>query len=273
MKKQLVGGLSAVLVLGSFFSAPSALAASPTSGTQKVTISFTWWGDPIRNLVYDGVITAFEKKYPNIVVQGVPLSWSDYWTKLNTELAGGNAPDVMGMHQFFVSSYISQGVLYDLSQFASSGVINLKSFPASVKSSGVVGGKLYMVAQGATMSGQIYNESLFKHAKLPAPGMNWSWDTFIKDATALKKSFVAQGEGATHWGADDESADMEPVFSYYLREHGKNLFTKKLMNSAASFGCCDDFGTAKYAPSTNSPVFPLNVGSPTKPTTVFLVFS
>ncbi|MCL6445655.1 MAG: extracellular solute-binding protein, partial [Alicyclobacillus sp.] len=83
----------------------------------------------------------------------------------------------------------------------------------------------YMVAQGVTMSGQIYNQTLFKQLGVKGPSMNWTWDDFVKEATAVKKAFIAKGEGKDHWGADDESGDMEPVFEYFLRERGKDLFT------------------------------------------------
>ncbi|WP_083516860.1 ABC transporter substrate-binding protein [Alicyclobacillus shizuokensis] len=199
--------------------------AAGGASKEKVTIRFTWWGDPVRNKVYNGVISQFEKKYPNIDVKAEPTSWADYWTKLSTQIAGGNAPDVIGMHQFYVSDYAERGALLNLEPYVKSGVINLKDFPQAVTDSGKVNGSLDMIAQGVTMSGQIYNETLFKQLGVQPPTMNWTWDDFINEATAVKKAFIAKGEGKDHWGADDESGAMEPVFEYFLRERGKDLFT------------------------------------------------
>ncbi|MFB5188825.1 ABC transporter substrate-binding protein [Alicyclobacillus fastidiosus] len=226
MKKLFMAGLSTALVvsLAGCGQSGGSAGASNDSG-KKVTISFTWWGDPTRNKVYDQVIAEFEKKYPNITVKAEPTSWADYWTKLSTEMAGGNAPDVIGMHADYASDYARRGTLLNLNSYISSGVINLSDFPQTVTDSGKLNGNTYMVAQGVTTSGQIYNEALFKQMGVSAPTMNWTWDDFVKDATALKQAFVAKGEGTGHWGVDDESGEMQPVFEYYLNQHGKQLFT------------------------------------------------
>ncbi|GGJ08337.1 ABC transporter substrate-binding protein [Alicyclobacillus cellulosilyticus] len=228
-KKAAVASVSALAMLGLVAGAQVASATAMRHGAAKkatVTIRFTWWGDPVRNKVYNGVIQAFEKKYPNIIVNAEPTSWSDYWTKLSVQMAGGNAPDVIGMHQFYVTDYAKRGQLLDLTPYVKDGTINLHDFPKAVQDSGKVNGKLVMIAQGVTMSGQVYNKTLFQQMGVPLPKLNWTWDDFIKEATALKQAFTAHGMGNDHWGADDESGAMQPVFNYFVRQRGKNLFTK-----------------------------------------------
>ncbi|GGH82441.1 multiple sugar transport system substrate-binding protein [Pullulanibacillus pueri] len=194
--------------------------------SKKVTIRFGWWGDPPRNKVYNAIIAEFEKEHPDIKVKGEALSRGDYWDKMATEIAGGNAPDIIGMHQTFVSDYARRNTLLSLDKYINSGVINLDDFPDSVKASSKVGNTTYMVAQGVTMSGQIYNASLLKELGVSTPDMDWSWDDFSDKALEIKKAFEAKGEGKGHWGVSDQSNNFQPLFQYYVREKGNQLYTE-----------------------------------------------
>src|SRR5689334_22741445 len=43
--------------------------------------------------------------------------WGEYWTKLQTEVAGGTTPDVVGMVSMYSQQYIRQGTLLGLKSF------------------------------------------------------------------------------------------------------------------------------------------------------------
>ncbi|MER2061008.1 MAG: sugar ABC transporter substrate-binding protein [Niallia sp.] len=192
---------------------------SSESGDKKVEIRFSWWGDTKRNEVYNAIVDRFEEEYPNIKVKREFGGWGDYWERLATQIAGGNAPDVISMHQFYVSDYARRNALLDLNEYVQSDTINQNDFPESVLDSGKVDGKLYMVAQGVTMSGYAYNPALFDKLGVPYPKSNWTWEDFENTLAQLKDKGM--------WGtADMSGGQLQPNFRYFARQNGQDLFTE-----------------------------------------------
>ncbi|MFC0272639.1 ABC transporter substrate-binding protein [Metabacillus herbersteinensis] len=190
------------------------------SKDEKVEIRFSWWGDTKRNEVYNAIVDRFEEEHPNITVEREFGGWTDYWDRLATQTAGGNAPDVVSMHQFYVADYARRDALLNLGEFADSGTINLENFPDTTIDSGKVGEDLYMVAKGVTMSGWVYNTALFDELGVEYPDMNWTWDDFVAKMKELNKA--SNGE---IWGSADMSGgQLQPNIRYFLRQKGKDLF-------------------------------------------------
>ncbi len=73
--------------------APTAVPATQTP--QPVTITyFTFSAAPDHLKDLDEMIAAFNKVHPEITVKVETAPYSDYFTKLQTQVAGGTAPDV-----------------------------------------------------------------------------------------------------------------------------------------------------------------------------------
>ncbi len=76
--------------------AAGALAIAGALGTpalaQDRRIRQFWWGNPERDKRTFAVIEIFNGKNPGIVVEGETLGFADYFTKLTTQIAGGNMP-------------------------------------------------------------------------------------------------------------------------------------------------------------------------------------
>jgi multiple sugar transport system substrate-binding protein len=193
--------------------------SSGESKDEKVEIRFTWWGDTKRHELYNSIVDRFEEKYPNIKVKREFGGWPEYWEKLTTQIAGGNAPDVVSMHQFYVSDYARRNALLELSDFVKSDSINQKDFPESVVNSGKVDNKLYMIAQGVTMSGFVYNKALFDKLGVEYPKQNWTYEDFTNKVLELKEKGI--------WGTQDFSGgQLQPNFRYFARSNGQDLFTE-----------------------------------------------
>lgn len=197
--------------------------ATTTAAKEDIKIAMTWWGDTVRNEVYNKVIDQFEAANPNIKVDRPFGTWAEYFDKLSTQIAGGNAPDVIGMHQRYVSEYALRGTLYNLQEFVDSGVLDLTSIPESIVDTGYVAGTLYMVSQGVTGSGVTYNTSAFDKLAVSYPDMDWTWDDYAQTLKDLKKGIDAQG--LDMWPSADLSPDIYN-FSYWVRANKENLFTE-----------------------------------------------
>ncbi|WP_078555256.1 ABC transporter substrate-binding protein [Bacillus alkalicellulosilyticus] len=190
---------------------------------EDVEIRFTWWGDTGRNEVYNEIVDRFEAEYPHITVAREFGGWGDYWDRLATQIAGGNAPDVVSMHQFYVSDYARRNALLNLNDLVSEGTIDLSDFPDSAINSGKIDDNIFMVAKGLTMPGWAYNTAVFDELGVEYPDMNWTWDDFQAKVAELSEAY---GDGK--WGAQDMSGgQLQPNFRYFLRQSGKDLFTEE----------------------------------------------
>ena len=191
-----------------------------------VEIRFPWWGDSSRHEVYNEIADRFEEANPDIRVAREPTSWPDYWDRLTTQVAGGNAPDVVSMHQFYVASYARRGALRDMWPLVESGHLNLDGIPDSVIGSGELAGELLMTAKGVTMTGWSYNTAVFDELGLDYPDFDWTRDDFVETATAVAEGFREHGYGDGYFGASDGSGDLTP-FQYWVRQEGGELFTEE----------------------------------------------
>ncbi len=193
---------------------------------EVVEIRFPWWGDSSRHEVYNEIADRFEEANPDIRVAREPTSWGDYWDRLTTQVAGGNAPDVVSMHQFQVASYARRGALIDMWPLVEEGYLNLDGIPESVIGSGELEGELLMTAKGVTMTGWMYNTAVFDELGLEYPDFDWTREEFAETAIAVAQAFEEQGYGEGYFGASDMSTGTFTPFQYWVRQEGGELFTE-----------------------------------------------
>ncbi|MFW6022652.1 MAG: ABC transporter substrate-binding protein [Halanaerobiaceae bacterium] len=216
MKKRLLTIITSAILISLFVGAFSVMAAD-----EEVTISFAWWGDTGRHEVYNSIVDMFEEEYPNINVERHPGSWNQYWTKLSTQAASGTAPDVIGMHPRYVADYAS--ALLDLAPFVESGALDLYNVPESVRDTGFVDGTQYMISQGVTMNGYIYNAKTFDELGVEYPDRDWTYQEFAEKTVEIREA--AEAKDMEMWGSADFSGLFIPYFAYYARSKGENAYT------------------------------------------------
>jgi len=221
MKNKVVSIIALLLLISLFVGVSSVFAAS---SSDKVTISFTWWGDTRRHEIYNKIADLFEAANPNIKVDRLPGSWTQYWDKLATQIAGGNAPDVVGMHQRYVSDYAPRGALLNLKPYIDSGVIDISDLPESVYQGGFINDNLYMIAQGVTTTGFIYNTVTLDELGVPYPDSDMTWKEFAAKAIEIREA--AKAKALDMWGSGDNSEQFMPLLAYYARSNGENIYTK-----------------------------------------------
>ncbi len=184
---------------------------------QDTRIRLQWWGSAPRADRTFAVANLYQEANPGITITGETIGWSDYWTRLATQVAGRNAPDVMQMDYRYITEYARRGALAPLGQFRD-GVLPLDGFSDEALAGGMVDGKLYGISLGANSTAMMINKAAFEAAgiDLPQPGATWE---DIK-AMALK---IKEGGHVPH-GIADFSGD-EPTLENWLRQQGKALYT------------------------------------------------
>lgn len=204
-------------------SAESKVAESKKGSDETVNISMTWWGDTNRNEVYNKVIDAFEAENPDVKVERPYQTWANYFDILSTQMAGGNAPDVIGMHQRYVAEYTVRGALLDLQPYVDSGALDVSDIPESVLDSGYVNKKLFMITQGMTSTATSYNTSVLDQLGVAYPDMDWTFDEFKAKLEEIKAA--ADSKGMELWPSGDFSQDLS-IFTFWARVNGQHLFTE-----------------------------------------------
>src|SRR5262249_7322037 len=111
---------------------PACSHSSPSSNG-KVTIN--WWQDTEDTGTFEhNVIKAFEAKYPNIKVNLTTYPQSQYYTKVDTAVAAGAAPDVVGLPSL---TWMKDGLLVPLDGMVKADHIDLAGYnPAIVGAKG-----------------------------------------------------------------------------------------------------------------------------------------
>ncbi|MCR8630527.1 MULTISPECIES: ABC transporter substrate-binding protein [Paenibacillus] len=194
----------------------SATTTTPAASNQKVELRMTWWGSQVRHDATLKVIELFEKKNPTIKINGEYLGSDGYWDKLNTQIAGGNAPDLIQLGNNY-PDYVARNALLDINPYLGKE-INVADFDKATVESGAMDGKLYGINLGSNAFGIAYNTELIKKSGLQPPTGNWTWDEFGKYAQDLTK---ALGKG--FYGAVDES--KVPLYlNYMARQSNKTLY-------------------------------------------------
>ncbi|MEV4754478.1 extracellular solute-binding protein [Micromonospora sp. NPDC049559] len=173
-----------VLMAAAVASSLVALTACSGSGSDggggKTTISFAFWGNNDEAATLRAMVAAFQQAHPNITVQS---NWiqGDYEQKLQTAIAGGEAPTVAEISDTSLPSFSRafRPVDVDTSHYYS---------PAVAKA-GNVGGTNYAVPFTAKGKVMAINTSLFTAANLPVPSSTtpMSPDDFVTYAKKLTK--------------------------------------------------------------------------------------
>lgn len=189
---------------------------------EDTTIRIMWWGDTARHEKYNKIMDAFEAENPGIKVERLTATWNDYWSKLPTMVAGGDAPEVLGMHAQFVSDYAGRGALYDLSTLVEKGILDTTDIPESVQANGIVGGKLIGIPMGLTVQTNLINKTLCDEI-----GFTYPTDHIVTwaELADLAKEFrsKAQEKGIDAYLTGEITGYT--AFQYWVRGNGRDLYT------------------------------------------------
>ncbi|GAA0949089.1 sugar ABC transporter substrate-binding protein [Kribbella koreensis] len=155
------------------------------------------------------IVNAFQTANPNITVQVETVPYADYFTKLQTSVAGGTAADAFELNYENFVTYAKNGSLAELKN------VDTAAYKKSLVDAFNDGGKQYGVPESFSNVVLFYNKALFKKAGVAEPTDAWTW----KDEQAAAAKLT--DKGAKVWG------DYQPV-SY-------NEFYKVLAQNGGEF--------------------------------------
>ncbi|ONI92594.1 hypothetical protein ALI22I_03125 [Saccharothrix sp. ALI-22-I] len=187
---------------------------------KPVTIRATWWGADARAKLTNDAIAAFQKKYPNIKVEGQYKDWGGYWDALATTTAAKDSADVVQMDELYLASYADRGALYDLGK--AKKIVNTSQFDNEALATGQVGGTQYALPIGVGVLSVVVNADLFKKYGVDLPDdKTWTWDDYAR----IAKELTTKSGGEIHGAAGAPGFDAGSL-KYWARQDGGDLFGK-----------------------------------------------
>jgi multiple sugar transport system substrate-binding protein len=205
---------------------PSASAAAAPCGSYAgppAKITYAMWGDTTELANQQKVVGAFQKLNPNITVKVSVSDWTQYWDKLQVDLAAGNAPDVFLMDGPLYPDYQTRDQLLDLSPYiAKDGFDTGQLVDLAVQDFTAPDGHLYGLPRDLNTIALFYNKTMFDAAGLPYPDATWDWNKLVEVATKLTKT---SGGKTLQWGFYTETSDMENYWSSLVWQAGGDILS------------------------------------------------
>lgn len=147
----------------------------------------------------DAIKAAFEAANPDIKVKIETTPFDDYFTKLQTAVAGGTAGDAFELNYENFVTYASNGSLAELKN------VDGAKYKQSLLEAFAVDGKQYGLPESFSNVVLFYNKDLFKAAGVSEPTSSWTW----KDEQAAAAKLTDKSKKV--WG------DYQPIsfFEFY----------------------------------------------------------
>ncbi|TVQ00552.1 MAG: sugar ABC transporter substrate-binding protein [Roseinatronobacter sp.] len=192
---------------------PAQLAAQDSADLRMM-----WWGSQPRAERTFALIEKFEEANPGITVRGETVGWADYWTRLATQVAGRNAPDLIQQDYRYIFEYAGRGALLDLSPYLDD-ILSLPGVDETGLEGGMSDGKLWGINLGVNSVSLMVNATVFEEAGVALPENGMTWDEIMDLAQE-----VAEKSDRVRYGFEDSSG-YEPTLHNWLRQRGKELYT------------------------------------------------
>lgn len=198
--------------------APLGLLLPAAARAQGVRLRATWWGGADRARRTRAALDAWQAKTPGAQVDAESVGWADYWTRLATQVAGGNAPDVIQMDYRYIHEYARRRALRPLDEFMPDP-LDIRDFGEANIETGKVDGRVFGVSMGVNSTAMLYDTTVLQRLNLTAPTAQTSWAQFAELATA-----IARGAGRRGFFGTMDAGMHEPAFEVFVRGRGRVLY-------------------------------------------------
>ena len=172
--------------------APSGGAEAPAaSADEAITITIFDFGGEADQKVYAEAHARFNEEFPNVTIVDnfTPVStWSEYSNKIVTQVAGGQAPDIINIAIEGARLLQSKDLLIPLddimAQDPDSAELTDDVHPALILPFNI-DGKTWYVPHSWNNMVIHYNTKMFAEAGIEPPKADWTWSDFLEIAKAL----------------------------------------------------------------------------------------
>jgi multiple sugar transport system substrate-binding protein len=205
----------ALLAVAPALCAPAPLRAQPAATAR---MRMAWWGGAERARRTRAALDIWQSRNPGALIESETVGWSDYWTRLATQVAGGNSPDVIQMDYRYIHEYARRRALRPLDEFMPQPLDIADFGPANIDT-GRVDGRVFGVSMGVNSTAMLYDTTVLERLNIAPPTPNTSWAQFAEIATA-----IARGVGRRGYFGTADAGLSEPAFEVFVRGRGRPLY-------------------------------------------------
>ncbi len=189
----------------------------------EATITYSIWGDPQEIKNQQAIVDAFHAAVPKITVKVTVSDWEPYWDKLQTSIAGGDAPDVFAMDGPLFPDYQTRDVLLDLKPFIDRDGYDLGQLADQAVADFTTPDGQFGLPRDLNVVALYYNKKMFDAAGIPYPDDTWDW---AKLTDVAKQLTVRAADGTvSQWGFYTETTDMENYWSELVWQNGGDIIS------------------------------------------------
>jgi multiple sugar transport system substrate-binding protein len=132
------------------------------------------------------IIARFEEANPDILIQLEAVAGNDYYTRLLTQIAAGDAPDIMQIGDDAVPMFVDKGALMPLDDFINGDYpLDPSIYLPGTFEPGQYKGQQWCLPKDFSPLAVYYNKKLFDEAGVEYPTEGWTWDDMLETAQAL----------------------------------------------------------------------------------------
>ena len=176
-----------------------------------------WFGSPARAERTLAVVALFEAANPGVKILG-EVGGNDYWSKLTTMLAGGNAPDIFQLEPGRFADYAGRDTMIPLDDYLGS-IIRTDRLQDGALRLGTVGGKVAGMPLSTNAFALLYDTEAFARTGLTPPGRDTTWDDFARLCVDMTKAL----DTPNLWAVGN-AARYSYAFEAFLLQRGKKLY-------------------------------------------------
>ena len=170
---------------------PTLLAAAQ----DQTVVRISWWGSQNRHDRTIAAIELYEELNPDIDIVYEFQGWGDHWTKLSTQAAGGELPDIMQHDYARIEEWVANGLLMPLDGYIESGAIDTMHIADASLAGGMVDGQLYGINLGNNSEVFTLDTDAFAAAGIELPALDWTWTQFEEIANQIHDALGIHGIG------------------------------------------------------------------------------
>ncbi|MFG2471162.1 ABC transporter substrate-binding protein [Streptomyces canus] len=214
---------AAVAGVGGLASACSSDSGS-SSGSKVLNVAV--FADQATANKLNKAAATFEAAHPGVKVKfngTTGTDWNDFFSKLLTQIAGGNAPDITSVATEGLQLFAAKGLAQPLDDYVKRDAAELKSYFADVHPALVEAmmyqGHLYELPTDFNAGNMFYSTSLLEDVGVGRPADDWTRDDFYD----IAKKVSAKGGNTVGY---DWVVRLWGSWTSWMYANGGNLLTE-----------------------------------------------
>ena len=163
--------------------------AEPSADGEVVTLRIVdWESDVMNDAMQDAFDNVFSVAHPNIKVEIVRGSYSDYNQSLRGMITAGEAPDVFQLGYDQACSFYRMNLLTDWAEKVGQEPEFVESFYSGTMQGWQYRGATYGFPSLVNVYGVFYNKDILANVNLEEPATGWTWEDLWSYSEALADS-------------------------------------------------------------------------------------